>query len=237
MILSQKPAVSTSPKKFSFGWQEFGSRALASSSLSWHLECCGYSVWWTYNIEFLRGYEASFLPYVHGFIPIMAAYDGFLWWIFVWMKPASLSNDWQASSNPSGILRSPTPNSSAVHGRSSSCTYLPFASCTKRFWFPLGIGWFWGIWAITWMPSAISQVCSIFRSLSSLISGHSVVMLCRFPRLEKNSPLMASGETMTLACRLCSRNIVALLHGHYAHEKWKHNPHHLGLYPTALRFG
>ena len=34
---------------------------------------------------------------------------------------------------------------------------------------------------------------------------HSVVMLCRFPRLEKNSPLMASGETMTLACRLCSK--------------------------------
>ena len=128
MILSQKPAVSTSPKKFSFGWQEFGSRALASSSLSWHLECCGYSVWWTYNIEFLRGYEASFLPYVHGFIPIMAAYDGFLWWIFVWMKPASLSNDWSCSGEYAVM-----PSTTLVHTESASSTSTMMANLPPFF--------------------------------------------------------------------------------------------------------
>ena len=33
-------------------------------------------------------------------------------------------------------------------------------------------------------PSSISQVWLTIMSLSSSISGHSVVMLCRFPRLE-----------------------------------------------------
>ena len=49
------------------------------------------------------------------------------------------------------------------------------------------------------MSSAIAQVWSIRASLPSSIIGHSAVILWRFPRLEKNLPLIASGETSTLA--------------------------------------